>query len=131
MKTGIDFGANLVPFWLDFCVLGVSWGALGPSWGRLGDVRGRLAASTRGLNFLNDFGIDFLMILMSFWEPSSAWLGPRWRPKSVKNLTGGLPERVLEPTMYANSFLEASATISSGFLMVFDRLLDDFWLIFV
>ena len=59
MSFGIDFCANLVPFWLDFCVLGVSWGALGPSWGRLGDVRGRLAASTRGSNFLNDFGIDF------------------------------------------------------------------------
>ena len=55
MSFGIDFGANLVPFWLDFCVLGVSWGALGPSWGRLGDVRGRLAASTRGLKFFERF----------------------------------------------------------------------------
>ena len=91
MNFGIDFDANLLPFWLDFCVLGVSWVALGPSWGRLGGVRGRLAASTRGLNFLNDFGIDFLIILMSFWEPSSARLGPRWRPKSAKNLTRGLP----------------------------------------
>ena len=36
MRFGIDFGANLLPFWLDFCVLGVSWGALGPSWGRPG-----------------------------------------------------------------------------------------------
>ena len=111
MSFGIHFGANLIPFWLDFCVLGVSWGALGPSWGRLGGVRGRLAASTRGFNFLNDFGIDFLMILMSFWEPSSAWLGPRWRPKSAKNLTRGLPGGVLEPTMYPNSFLEASAMV--------------------
>ena len=51
MTFGIDFGANLVPFWLDFSVLGISWGALGASWGRLGDVQGRLAAFTRGLNF--------------------------------------------------------------------------------
>ena len=67
---------------------------------------------------------------MSFWEPSSAWLGPRWRPKSAKNLTGGLPGGVPEPTMYPNSFLEASATIFSGFLMVFGRFLDNFWVIF-
>ena len=110
-------GANLVPFRLDFSVLGVSWGALGASWGRLGDVQGRLGAFTRGLIFLNDFGIDFFTILTSFWEPSSVRLGPRWRPKSVKNLTGGLPERVLEPTMYPNSFLEASALIC---LWIFD-----------
>ena len=128
MSFGIEFGANLLPFWLDFCVLGVSWGALGPSSGR--DVQGRLAASTRGLNFLNDFGIDFLMILMSFWEPSSAQLGPRWRPKSAKNLTGGLRGGVLEPTMYPNSFLEASATIFWRLLMVFYRLLDSCLMIF-
>ena len=119
MTFGIYFRANLVPFWLDFCVLGVSWAALGPSWGRLGDVRGRLVASTRGLNFLNAFGIDFLMILMSFWEPSSAWLGPRWRPKSAKNLTGGFPERVPEPSR------NASATTFAGFLMVLIFL--NFW----
>ena len=118
MRFGIDFGANLVPFWFDFSVLGISWGALGASWGRLGDVRGRLGAFTRGLNFLNDFGINFVIILASFWEPSSARLGPRWRPKSAKNLTGGLPERVPEPTMYPNSFLEASAIIFARFLMV-------------
>ena len=119
MSFGIDFGANLVPFWLDFCVLGVSWGALGPSWGRLGDVRGRLAASTRGMNFLNDFGIDFLMILASIWQPSSAQLGPRSRPKSAKNLTRGLPGGVPETTVYPNSFPEASASICSRFLMFF------------
>ena len=130
MSFGIDFGANLVPFWLDFCVLGISWGALGPSWGRLGDVQGRLAASTRGLNFLNDFGIDFLMILASFWEPSSARLGPRYRPKSAINLTGGLPGGVPEPTMYPNSFLEASAMvflkIFDCFLLIFGQFWDDF-----
>ena len=111
MSFGIDFGANLVPFWLDFAFLEY----LGALWGRLGDVRGRLAASTRGLNFLNDFGIDFLIILASFLEPSSVQLGPRWRPKSAKNLTRGLPERVPEPTMHPNSFLEASATIFGRF----------------
>ena len=83
MRFGIDFGANLVPFWFDFSVLGISWGALGASWGRLGDVRGRLGAFTRALTFLNDFGIDFFIILASFWEPSSVWLDPRWRPKSA------------------------------------------------
>ena len=108
----------MVPFWLDFCVLGVSWGALGASWSRLWDAWCHLGAFTRGLNFLNDFGIDFLMILMSFWEPSSAWLGPRWRPKSAKNLTGGLRGGVPGPTMYPNSFLEASAMVFSRFLMV-------------
>ena len=96
MRFGNDFGVNLVPFGLDFCVLGVSWGALGPSWGRLGDVLGRLAAFTIGLNFLNDFGIDFLIILASFWEPSSARLGPRWGPKSAKNLTRGSPRGSLK-----------------------------------
>ena len=126
MSFGIHFGANLVPLWLDFCVLGLSWGALGPCWGRLGDVRGRLAASTRGLNFLNDFGIDFLMILASFWEPSSARLGPRSRPKSAKNLTRGLPGGVPETTVYPNSFPEASASICSRFLMFFYRFLDTF-----
>ena len=119
MQFGIDFAANLVPFWLDFSVLGLFWGASGASLGRLGDVRGRLSAFTRGLNFLNDFGIDFLIILASFWETSSARLGPRWRPKSANKLTGGLPERVPEPTMYPNSFLEASAIIFARFLMVF------------
>ena len=77
MRFGIDFGANLVPFWLDFCVLGMSWRALGASGSRLGDVQGRLGAFTRGLNFLNDFGIDCLTILASFWKPSSVRLGPR------------------------------------------------------
>ena len=134
MRFGIDFGANLVPFWLDFCVLGVSSGALGPSWGRLGDVRGRLAASTRGSNFLNDFGIDFLMILASIWQPSSAQLGPRSRLKSAKNLTRGLPGGVSETTVYPNSFPEASASICSRFLMcflsIFGHFLVDFWLNF-
>ena len=126
MSFGIHFGANLVPFWLDFCVLGLSWGALGPCWGRLGDVRGRLAASTRGLNFLNDFGIDFLLILASFWDPSSARLAPRSRLKSAKNLTRGLPGGVSETTVYPNSFPEASASICSRFLMFFYRFLDTF-----
>ena len=134
MRFGTDFGANLLPFWLDFCVLGLSWGALGPCWVRLGDVRGRLAASTRGMNFLNDFGIDFLMILASIWQPSSAQLGPRSRPKSAKNLTRGLPGGVPETTVYPNSFPEASASICSRFLMfflsIFGHFLVDFWLNF-
>ena len=125
MSFGIHFGANLVPFWFDFCVLGISWGAMGPSWGRLGDVRGRLAASTRGMNFLHDFGIDFLMILASIWQPSSAQLGPRSRLKSAKNLTRGLPGGVSETTVYPNSFPEASASICSRFLMFFYRFLDN------
>ena len=90
-RFGIDLGANLDPFWPDFSVLGISWGALGASWGRLWEARCRLGAFARGLNFLNDFGIDFLIILASFWEPSSAWLGLRWGPKSAKNLTRGSP----------------------------------------
>ena len=119
MSFGIDFGANLLPFWLDFCVLGGSWGALGPSWGRLGPP----CRLHKRLEFLNDYGINFLIILESFWEPSSARLGPRWRPKSSKNLTGGLPRGLPgglpEPTTCPNSFLEASAMIFSAFLMVF------------
>ena len=126
MSFGADFGVNLVPFWLEFCVLGVSWGASGPSLGRLGDVRGRLAASTRGMNFLHDFGIDFLMLLASIWQPSSAQLGPRSRLKSAKNLTRGLPGGVSETTVYPNSFPEASASICSRFLMFFYRFLDTF-----
>ena len=129
MRFGVDFGAKLVPFWLDVSGLEVSWGALGASWGRLGDVRGRLGAFTRGSVFINDFGIVFLIILASFGEPSSAQLGPRWRPKSAKNLTRGLPGRVLELTMYPNSFLEASATIFQRLLMVSYGFLDNFWLI--
>ena len=117
MSFGIDFGANLVPFWLDFCVLGVSWSALGPSSGRLGDVRGRLAASTRGLIFSNDFGIDFLMILASFWQPSSARLGPRSRPKSGKNLTRGAP--------WGGSLNRPCAQIR--FWKLLQRFVRDFW----
>ena len=119
MSFGIDFGVNLVPFWLEFCVLGLSWGALGPSWGPSWGRPGPPCRLHKRLEFLNDFGVDFLIILVSFWEPSSAQLGPRWRPTSAKNLTRGLPERVPEPTMYPNSFLEASATSFGEFLMVF------------
>ena len=136
-QTILTFSELWKSFW---CELGSilawflrSWsilGRLGPSWGRLGDVRGRLAASTENLNFLNDFGIDVLMVLASFWEPSSAWLGPRWRPKSAKNLTGGLPGGVTEPTMYPNSFLEASAMIFFGIFDGFYWFLDNCWMIF-
>ena len=112
MRTWFHFGL-IFPF-LEY--LGA---VLGASWGRLWDVQGRLGAFAGGLNFLNDFGIDFLTILASIWEPSGVRLGPRWRLKSAKNLTGGLPERVLEPNMYPNAFMKASATI-------FDRCLKGF-----
>ena len=125
MRFGIDLGANLDPFWPDFSVLGVSWGALGASWGRLWEARCRLGAFSRGLNFLNDFGIDFLIILVSFWEPSSARLGPRSRPKSAKNLTGGLPGGVPwtdhVPKFVSGSFCNDFFKIFHGFYWFLDN----------
>ena len=125
-----ELASILAWFLRSWTILGRLGAVLGPSWERLGPP----CRLHKRLEFLNDFGVDFLIILVSFWEPSSAQLGPRWRPKSGKNLTGGLPGGVPEPTMYPNSFLEASATIFwrclMVFLSIFGQFLVDFWSIF-
>ena len=120
----------MVPFWLHFSVVGVSWAVLGAPWGRLGAVLGRLGASTRSSKFLNDFGIDFWMIFASSWEPFSVQQGPRWRQKSTKNSMGELPERFLEPTIFPIPLLEASGLIFDGFLVDFGWIFDGFFMIF-
>ena len=80
-----ELASILAWFLRSWTILGRLGAVLGPSWGRPGPP----CRLHKRLEFLNDFGVDFLIILGSFWEPSSVRLGPRWRHKSAKNWPGG------------------------------------------
>ena len=71
-----------------------------------------------------------MSFLGAIWAPAGSKMAPKISQKFDRGSPGDPPGGVPEPTMYPNSFLEASATIFSGFLMVFGRFLDNFWVIF-
>ena len=71
-----------------------------------------------------------MSFLGAIWAPAGSKMAPKISQKFDRGSPGDPPGGVPEPTMYPNSFLEASATILfrifDGFWSIFGQFLGDF-----